>query len=555
MISSSMGTAQVAGLPGRFWSRVRLPCAREGILAGLLIAVSTAASLAYLWAACPLDLAPDEAHYWDWSQHLDWSYYSKGPLVAWLIRGSCELFGSLSVQLTGNLAAAVRLPAVLCHGAILAGLYVLTTGVFRSPRLGLMVVIAAVSLPMVRAGAVLMTIDPPFLACWGWALVCVWKALERGEFGWWLGAAILTALGILAKFTMTLFPAAVAGFLLFHRRSQFRRPGVWALFGGVIVGWLPVLVWNTQHDWVSFRHVFGQVGGSGPATQSHWLGPLTFLVTQQGMMFGLWLVAFLAAAWRFRPACEPDVAVRLLWWCAVPVWCLFAGASVVKQGQPNWPAPAYLAGLVLAVAWARQQLAGAHPRLVWWAVLLSILSGLIVSVLIHYPAIVRPALARVAGQPTVAEPLPIRRVDMTARLSGWTTLAAEVDCLRAGLVRRTGRDPVLAATHWTIPGQLRFYCAGHPGAYAVGIPNRSDRHSQYDFWRPNPLADAQVFRGQTFVIVGDIAPAMLAAFDRVEPPIVVTHSENGVPLAAWSVWVCHGFRGFAAVGLPENPGY
>src|SRR5262245_31657226 len=55
-----------------------------------LIVVSTFATMAYIWALCPLELAPDEAHYWDWSRHLDWSYYSKGPLVAWLIRGSCE---------------------------------------------------------------------------------------------------------------------------------------------------------------------------------------------------------------------------------------------------------------------------------------------------------------------------------------------------------------------------------------------------------------------------------------------------------------------------------
>ncbi len=83
----------------------------DGVLAGLLILVSVILSLAYVWLGCPLDLAPDEAHYWDWSRHLDWSYYSKGPLVAWLIRGSCELLGPLSVAVTGDSAAAVRFPA------------------------------------------------------------------------------------------------------------------------------------------------------------------------------------------------------------------------------------------------------------------------------------------------------------------------------------------------------------------------------------------------------------------------------------------------------------
>src|SRR5688500_3091200 len=82
-------------------------------LAGRLIRAAARGRVAYLAPACPLDLAPDEAHYWDWSRHLDWSYYSKGPLVAWLIRLSCELAGPWSERHTGSLAFAVRLPAVI----------------------------------------------------------------------------------------------------------------------------------------------------------------------------------------------------------------------------------------------------------------------------------------------------------------------------------------------------------------------------------------------------------------------------------------------------------
>jgi hypothetical protein len=102
---------------------------------------------------------------------------------------------------------------------------------------------------------------------------------------------------------MTLFPAAVIAFLLFHKRGEFRRAGIWILLAGVVAGWLPVVAWNAQHDWVSFRHVFRQVGANGGATSSlNWLGPVQFLGCQVGVMFGLWLVAYLAAAWRFRPA-------------------------------------------------------------------------------------------------------------------------------------------------------------------------------------------------------------------------------------------------------------
>src|SRR5215813_5439928 len=76
----------------------------------LLILGAAALHLAYLACDCPLDLAPDEAHYWDWSRNLDWSYYSKGPLVAYLIRLGTELAGGIALQLTGSEMLAVRLP-------------------------------------------------------------------------------------------------------------------------------------------------------------------------------------------------------------------------------------------------------------------------------------------------------------------------------------------------------------------------------------------------------------------------------------------------------------
>src|ERR1700686_5900534 len=95
---------QLPDVPERRWA--------WRLLAAILILGTAGLRIAYLAHDCPLDLAPDEAHYWDWSRHLDWSYYSKGPLVALLIRASCELFGATMF--------AVRLPAVVCGSLLLA---------------------------------------------------------------------------------------------------------------------------------------------------------------------------------------------------------------------------------------------------------------------------------------------------------------------------------------------------------------------------------------------------------------------------------------------------
>src|ERR1700756_4792085 len=90
-----------------------LPAWACRLLAALLILGAAALHLSYLAHHCPLDLAPDEAHYWDWSRHLDWSYYSKGPLVAYLIRLGCVVAGTWSQTVTGSEMLAVRLPAVV----------------------------------------------------------------------------------------------------------------------------------------------------------------------------------------------------------------------------------------------------------------------------------------------------------------------------------------------------------------------------------------------------------------------------------------------------------
>ena len=550
-----------------------------------LILLSVVLRLVYLVFDCPPDLAPDEAHYWHWSRHLDWSYYSKGPLVAWLIRASCEVCG-------GSGVLAVRLPALFCHAALLAGWYVLASGVLRSPRAGLAVVTLALTLPPVSAGAVLMTIDAPFLACWCWALVGVWKAVAggsrvphslppplwgrsaEGRVGgdsssvpptltlphqgggdqkgswfwnattlWWLFAGVCAALGVLAKYPMLLLPVAVGAFLVTQRRCEFRRPGFWLFVGLTFLALVPILVWNANHDWVSIRHVFAQADAGGVRL----LGLLGFAAGQFGLLLGFWFVAFVAAGWQFRRS--TDTGLSLAWWASVPVWGVFLVASIRGAGQVNWPVAAYIAGLVLAVAWVREQW---HVRWVRNGLIFAVCLGLGISFVLHFPATVRPVLASLTGSPTEKTPAPIRKLDPMCRLLGWRILAAEVDAVRDRVTQDTGRDPVLAGMVWTIPGELAFYCRGHPEAYSFGSA-LADRHSQYDLWRPNPVADAQAFRGRSFVYVGDEIPTATDVFERVEPPIRVVHTENGVPVAAWTIWVGHGFKGFANLRAGAGP--
>ena len=55
----------------------------------------------------PIELSVDEAQYWHWSRNIDFGYFTKPPLIAWLIGFSTFIFG--------NEEWAVRLFAPITH--------------------------------------------------------------------------------------------------------------------------------------------------------------------------------------------------------------------------------------------------------------------------------------------------------------------------------------------------------------------------------------------------------------------------------------------------------
>lgn len=512
----------------------------------LLILFAAAIRVIFLAYNCPLDLAPDEAHYWDWSRNLDWSYYSKGPLVAWIIHAGRAVLGDWSEQVVASEMLAVRLPAVLCGSLLLLSIYVLTVQVYQSERLALAAVALALTLPLVTAGSAIMTIDAPYTACWGWALVVGHHAVFR-QRGWaWPIAGLLVGLGILAKYTMVLWLPALGFFLLTtpQYRRELLRPGFWVLCGIAAVCCLPILIWNVQHDWVTFRHV-QKLSGTNAGASWTWLGPFSYVGMQAALLLGYWFFAWAAAMIVHRPGRETDPDKLYLWWMSATVFGVFLTFSIkTGGGEPNWPVTAYISGLVLAAGWLAAQLRS--PTLIWRrmvvvGLVLVCVVGLGLSALAHRSDYLYPLMARFGGPPTQKQPTPVRAFDPTARLRGWRTLAAAVDQLRDELTA-AGQEPIVVGTSWVLPGELGFYCRGNPRVYTIG-PILWDRRSQYDLWRPNPIADGEEFHGRTFVIVGHSAP-LEAAFERMDPPQTVVHSVGDHPVAMWTITVAHGFRGF-----------
>ncbi|HKJ87415.1 MAG TPA: glycosyltransferase family 39 protein, partial [Gammaproteobacteria bacterium] len=212
----------------------------------------------------PLDLSPDEAHYWEWARRLDLSYYSKGPLVAWVIALFTGVFGDTELG--------VRFGAVVFSAAASLVMYAVGRDLFGSPKVGFYSVVLAGFTPLLAVGSILMTTDVLLIFFWVSAVWCAHRVTaEGGTFRpmggkWWYAVGVLVGVGFLGKYTMVLFYPCVALFLFFSMRDRFwlarPQPYIAGLISLVLAA--PVLAWNYLNDFVTIRHTMGQAQAASP---------------------------------------------------------------------------------------------------------------------------------------------------------------------------------------------------------------------------------------------------------------------------------------------------
>jgi undecaprenyl-diphosphatase len=488
------------------------------------LALLTALRVAYLaWGA--LDLSPDEAHYWEWSRRLDLSYYSKGPLIAYLIAGLTAV--------AGPSALGIRLGAV---GLSLLGawaLYRLGRELFGRPEPGALAVIGLQVTPLVWAGSLLLTIDAPFIVAWTLGLWAAHRALTRGGAGAWALLGLAIGVGGLAKYTMLLLLPGLALYLWRapERRARvaWRGPCLAALVA--LAAFAPVLVWNARTGWVSARHVTSQ-GRGGSLTVWHlaeFLGSQLLVLTPVVaalLAWGLWL-GVREGLVRGR---EP---YRFLLAFTAPVLGLYLAVALQSKVQANWTAAAYpplalaTAGLLLE---RRAALAPAARR---------VQAGLAVAALAV--AVGTSAL----GHATLQLGVP-PRLDPVARLRGWAELGQAVGAARASMP-----DPdrtFVASDRYQVTSELAFYTPGRPPAYNFNLGRRLN---QYDFWDgPN----TRLGWDAVYVKAGrrPLDEGVRAAFERVDPPTVVEIRRGGRVVRVFSLYRGYGFRGAPSPSGPAR---
>ena len=531
-----------------------------------LISAVTLARIIYLGLFCPYTLAEDEAFYWEWSRHLDLSYYTKGPGIAWFIRSSTALLGTSEFS--------VRLPAALSSAVLSLAVGLWARDVARDEgsepakacRTGFFAACCTLLLPMFQASSLLMTIDGPYAAAWSVAGWLGYRAMVRGRAWVWSLAAALVGVSFLFKYTALMLPLS---WLIAWAVSPRLRNGtglrplplfVAVLVFGVIVS--PVVIWNVREGWPTIAHLLGHLGFAGgdvapDPSQGKWryepAWTASYIAGQfalAGPVFGIGIIGAIRA---FRSSAA--TGRRLVAWCAVPLLTLYLVVSFITEPEGNWAFAAHVAGCVLAGGVVESAMTAWKTRVAEWKRLprprpregflfarpasgVQVLwhSSLIAGVLVAVAIAGLPVVDGFWKQATGAERSPIP----VGRFTGADTMAEHVTELADALRASAPGEPFVCGLHYGRAAQLAFYLPGRPTVVCASSMIAGGRRTQYDWW-PETRLDYPSLAGRPAVVVGGRREDWLQVFDSVGEPITLRgDGKRGRPA-------------FSAVGLrPER---
>jgi 4-amino-4-deoxy-L-arabinose transferase-like glycosyltransferase len=187
------------------------------------------------------ELHPDEALYWVYTKEMSWGYFEQPPMVALFIKVGYSIF---------NNELGVRLLVVLTHFVNLGIIYKLAKA--QKP---LVFALVLGSLFLIHAGSLLAVPDAPlvFFSCL--FLLQLSKVKDRILPSQAISLSLISACMLYSKYHALVFLG-----ILFLLQLKHRKEWLYYLIPvGALVLYFPHILWQIDHDWVSFRfHLFNR---------------------------------------------------------------------------------------------------------------------------------------------------------------------------------------------------------------------------------------------------------------------------------------------------------
>lgn len=454
----------------------------------MLVGVITGSFILRFLYAGSFELLQEEAYYWNYAQHLDIGYLDHPPMVALLIRLGTAVFG--------NSEFAIRIGAILCWCVATLFAYLYTRDISgRDTALQAAAIMSV--LPAFFIFGLIMTPDAPLIACWAGVLFYSRRALVDQNAGSWIGVGIFLGLGLFSKYTIALLGIALLVFLIIDKPSRrwLVRPHPYCAAAIALFIFSPVIIWNFQHDWVSFLfQTHDRLSASSEFSSHELLASIIILLSPVGFFAA---VFFMVCRKTFTDSMAITTQQYKFAFTAVVIpLAIFFVFSLTKEIKFNWTSPVWLAAMPFMALTLSQADTGIKAltqvrfRRGWKITMVSLL--LIYGWILQYYAVGIPGIPYPEEGP----------------LLGWKSFATQIETIVDSIESETGERPyVIGMDLYKSASGLAFYRTlelekGHsikkefPVMETAGRSLFGQNAVMYDFW----FSDAQI-KGKPLVVV------------------------------------------------------
>lgn len=429
---------------------------RIGTLGLLLFLVLAKAALMILTITYGnIGLGPDEAQYWTWSKDLSWGYYSKPPGIAWQI-----WLGTLYL---GDTELGVRFMSVVLAGFLPLLIYFLAWTCGLTPLTCFWAGVVMALSPLGVASSFFAITDGGMIFFWILACIAIAAALNENKTPHYWLVGLLIGLGALFKWNIYILWAFILCLFPFARQLINRHFFVGVLIS--LIGLIPSILWNFNHDWVTFRHVFSTLFVPQAATAVHtgifngnfW----EFLSAQMALVSPILFILLLISFWMFcKELRQMPPALSFCGALCFSMLGIFLIISIFKKMQGNWCVFAYPTGIVFLCWFCCERVEKAYPWLK---------GGVLLSIILCFLAFSLPALQKTLPFSTPYKINPFRHN------LGWTVLKQDL--------AESGFDPekeFLFSDKYQMSSILSFYNQAQKRAYFLNL--HGARKNQFSFW-------------------------------------------------------------------------
>lgn len=419
-----------------------------------------------LFLAVILPLTPQEAYYWSWSRGLELSYFDHPPLASYSIW--------LTTLIFGQTIFGIKFAAVLWYLGMNILWGILIQEMFSHARQTFWTLMALNASIVFQLYGFVITPDTPLLFAWTACIFSLWKLIETEQPQWWYIAGLMMGLAWLGKYSGIMLVPSVFLFLLVSRQQRrwLRTPHPYLAAILAVLVFSPVLIWNAQHDWISFAFQGStRASGMGSWKVKHFgelLGSQFFMLTPY--LFVLVVATLIRFGRQLFDGLEDKFLLLLNSGLVTVVF--FTAVSFRSLVKMNWLAPAYWSLIILGVHYLFQDPQRFKRFQVGISSSFAFLS---------------------LGISVVAVPnVPLGEGNTW---SGWKQAATDAAVLQDSL-ENAGHNPFIYSTNYKAASLLKFYLPDQPRTYAQDIIDKPAL--QFDIW-----AKDEVLTGRTGLLIVD----------------------------------------------------